>query len=85
MGFAERAALYSTIEERRGRPVIAYVTSSRPGAQAQMASDVIPHIAEQVLCIGDRGDAVDLLVVSNGGDPPWHGARSASFESASRR
>ena len=69
MGFAERAALYSTIEERRGRPVIAYVTSSRPGAQAQMASDVIPHIAEQVLCIGDRGDAVDLLVVSNGGDP----------------
>ena len=37
MGFAERAALYSMIEERRSRPVIAYVTSSRPGAQAQMA------------------------------------------------
>jgi hypothetical protein len=34
-----------------------------------MAPDVIPRIAEQVLCAGQEHEAIDLLVVSNGGDP----------------
>lgn len=69
MGFAERQALYEEIEVKRHRPLIAYVTSSRPNAQAQMASDVIPLIAEQVRCVAAEHTAVDLLIVSNGGDP----------------
>ena len=69
MGFAERKALYEGIEAKRDHPLIAYVTSSRPNAQAQMASDVIPRIAEQVRCVGSEHTAVDLLIVSNGGDP----------------
>jgi hypothetical protein len=69
MGFAERKALYQEIEAKRDRPVIAYVTSSRPNAQAQMASDVIPRIAEQVRCVAPEHTAIDLLIVSNGGDP----------------
>jgi hypothetical protein len=69
MGFAERNALYQMIEAKRNRPVIAYVTSSRPNAQAQMASDVIQHIAEQVRCVAPEHSAIDLLIVSNGGDP----------------
>jgi hypothetical protein len=69
MGFAERKVLYQEIEAKRDRPVIAYVTSSRPNAQAQMASDVIPRIAEQVRCVAPEHTAIDLLIVSNGGDP----------------
>lgn len=69
MAFAERKALYDRIEATRGRPLIAYVTSSRPNAQAQMASDVIPRIAEQVRCVPPEHTDVDLLIVSNGGDP----------------
>ena len=69
MGFSERKILYGQIETTRGRPLIAYVTSSRPNAQALMASDVIPRIAEQVRCVPSEHAAVDLLIVSNGGDP----------------
>lgn len=69
MGFSERKILYDQIEATRGRPLIAYVTSSRPNAQALMASDVIPRIAEQVRCVPAEHAIVDLLIVSNGGDP----------------
>ena len=69
MGFVERKALYEEIEATRGHPLIAYVTSSRANAHAQMAPDVIPRIAEQVRSVPPDHDTVDLLIVSNGGDP----------------
>lgn len=69
MGFMERKTLYEHIETTRGHPLIAYVTSSRTNAHAQMAPDVIPRIAEQVQHVPREYDAVDLLIVSNGGDP----------------
>lgn len=69
MAFTERRALYEHIEAARRHPLIAYVTSSRANAHAQMAPDVIPRIAEQVRLVGPEHDAVDLLIVSNGGDP----------------
>ena len=69
MGFPERKMLYGHIEATRDHPLIAYVTSSRSNAHAQMAPDVIPRIAEQVRLVAPQFDAVDLLIVSNGGDP----------------
>lgn len=69
MGYQERMSYYQRIEEIRGRPLIVYVTSSRPNASAQMASDVIPQFTKQLLEISKDHEALDLLIVSNGGDP----------------
>lgn len=70
MSYAERQDLYREIEELRGRPLIVYVTSLRGGASGQMASDAIPEIIRRMEEIEpDPEVGVDLLVVSNGGDP----------------
>lgn len=69
MTYSSRKELYQQIEEIRQRPLIVYVTSSRQNAGAQMASDVIPHFVRQLMSIEKAEKNVDLLVVSNGGDP----------------
>lgn len=69
MGYAERSILYSQIEQLRERPLVVYATSSRPNASAQMASDVIPQFTKQLTAIAKDHDSIDLLIVSNGGDP----------------
>ena len=69
MGYEARKELYEQLEERRGHPVIAYVTSIRPGMSAQMAQDAIPYIIEQVDNVDRSIDVIDFLIVSNGGDP----------------
>jgi len=69
MGYKERIELYEKIEKKRGKPLITYVTSHRPNASAQMASDVIPEFANQILAIPIEHREVDILIVSHGGDP----------------
>ncbi len=69
MSYNERIELYKKIEEKRGKPLVSYITSPRPNASAQMASDVIPEIAKQILAIPKEHREVDILIVSHGGDP----------------
>ncbi len=69
MGIKERAPLYSALEEKRGRPLLVYVTSSRVNAHAAIAADVVPEFLDQLKALPDDCDALDLLLVSNGGDP----------------
>lgn|SRR5574337_694229 len=69
MSYTERVKLYQQIETIRQRPLIVYVTSSRQNASGQMASDIIPQFAKQLIEIPKGQDAIDLLIVSNGGDP----------------
>jgi len=69
MPYENRAILYSKIEAARNRPLMTYVTSVRPGAEAQIGADVIPAFTRQLLCMPDDAKEVDLLVVSHGGDP----------------
>jgi hypothetical protein len=68
MALADRIPLYSSLEERRGRPLIVYVTSSRPNAQGLMASDAVPELLDQLSALPGDAKAIDLLVVSQGGD-----------------
>ncbi|HEX5104804.1 MAG TPA: hypothetical protein VFV87_13375, partial [Pirellulaceae bacterium] len=72
MGFAERRELYQKLEEARGgRPLIVYVTSTRPGVDSRILPDAVPQLLDQLDAIErpDEKDGVDLLVVSHGGDP----------------
>lgn len=69
MGIQERLSLYQQIEQIRDRPLICYVTGSRGNAAGKMATDAIPELLDQFLDLPDQCEALDLLVVSNGGDP----------------
>lgn len=66
MPIERRVNLYRAIEARRGRPLVVYVTSTRPRYQIEIASDVIPELAVQLDQIGTT-DAIDLLLISDGG------------------
>jgi hypothetical protein len=69
MGIKERSALYLEMERLRGRPLLVYVTSSRFNSHAQIAGDVIPEFLDQLQKLPAGGKELDLLLVSNGGDP----------------
>ena len=69
MSYNDRVKLYQKIEEIRQRPLVLYVTSSRQNASGQMASDVIPQLTKQLFAIPAEHESIDLLIVSNGGDP----------------
>ena len=69
MTYENRVTLYNKIEEVRGRPLITYITSSRMNAAGIMAADVIPEFCKQITKIPHEKTEVDLLLVSNGGDP----------------
>lgn len=69
MGLAQRVALYEQLESVRGRPLIVYVTTTRPGVDSKMGSDAIPELLDQLGELPPQTEAVDLLVVSRGGDP----------------
>ncbi len=72
-----RIELIENLERVRGRPVIAYVTSTRPGSyNGAMAVDAISVIFEHLRRLGlpDREEAkIDLLLHTNGGEStvPW--------------
>lgn len=67
MAIAERVELYTQLEEKRGHPLIVYVTSSR--TSSMMAADAIPEFQDQLDKLPKDKKTADLLVVSNGGDP----------------
>lgn len=69
MAIAERITLYREIEALRGRPLVVYVTSSRPGAQGQMAGDVVAELLAQLQALPAGTTELDLLIASQGGDP----------------
>lgn len=69
MTFQDRSNLYKEIEQKRGRPLICYVTSSRINASGAMSTDVIPELAKQINAISFAEKAIDILIISNGGDP----------------
>lgn len=73
MSYAERKEIYKKIEGLRKRPLLVYVTSTRSGNGGQMGLDVIPEFCEQIDRISKRKNEVDILLVSQGGDPivPW--------------
>jgi hypothetical protein len=70
MALTERINLYKKIENKRGNPLMVYVTSQRPGAVGGMAGDVIDEFVDQIKVIDkSQHDTVDLLIESTGGDP----------------
>ncbi|HUM68231.1 MAG TPA: hypothetical protein PLK31_05230, partial [Chloroflexota bacterium] len=73
MAFNERLALYQRVSDIRQRPLIVYVTSFRQNASGRMGSDVIPQFAKLLKEIPPDQEDLDILIVSQGGDPivPW--------------
>src|SRR5205809_6728309 len=69
MAFKDRVELYKAIEANRKRPLISYITSMRQNALGQISSDVILEFTRQIKCIPAESKGVDILIVSNGGDP----------------
>lgn len=69
MAYTNRAELLRQIEANRERPAISFVTSLRPNAGGQIAGDVIPEFVHQLRALPRTVTEIDLLVVSNGGDP----------------
>ena len=69
MGYFERRELYNAHEEKRGKPLITYVTSIRQNLMSQMANDAISKVIEQINQIPDDKTEIDFLIISNGGDP----------------
>ena len=71
MSLKSRLPLYRELEKRRGRPLIVYVTSSRQGPNAMgiIAGDVIGEMLRQLRALPADAKALDLLIISHGGDP----------------
>ena len=69
MSYITRKTIYQELENLRKRPIISYVTSIRPGCSGQMAQDVLPIMIKQINKIQNSNDGIDLLILSNGGDP----------------
>lgn len=69
MDYHKRKELYRKISEKRGRPLLAYVTSFRVNASASIASDVIPDFIKLIQAVPTEHKDVDLLIISYGGDP----------------
>lgn len=69
MPYAERAILFGRIEALRNRPLICYVTSHRQNAMGGMSSDAVIEFTKQLDEIPKDKKEIDILIVSNGGDP----------------
>jgi hypothetical protein len=68
MGIESRRVVYERIEELRGRPLIVYVTSTRPNAASQIAADAVREFIDQIDAIPGEVTEVDVLIHSMGGD-----------------
>ena len=69
MAIEQRLELYRQLEAKRGRPLFAYVTSSRQNATGGMAADAVAEITDQLQALPPEARSLDLLIVSHGGDP----------------
>lgn len=68
MGYKERKKLYKKLQELRGHPIIAFITSGRPNAGGQIAQDAIRQFVKQLSYLPKKPDKIDLLINSFGGD-----------------
>lgn len=68
MEFAERINRYKAIEQRRGRPLIVYATSTRQGVPAMMAADAVREFIDQIDAVPAETKGIDILIHSSGGD-----------------
>ncbi len=73
MALTNRLRLYRSLEQRRGRPLIAFVTSTRTNAPGQISPDVIGELQQQLHLLPAGASNLDLLLLSNGGDPATAG------------
>jgi len=69
MSHKERMELCKKIEAHRGRPLVIYATNKRPGAVGNMATDVLPFWADQLMTVPSDAKAIDLMIAGFGGDP----------------
>lgn len=69
MGLLARLELYKKIEVKRNRPLIVYVTSNRINASGGISGDAVPEILDQLQRLPAGTKNLDLLIVSDGGDP----------------
>jgi len=69
MGLTQRLKLYARLEKQRKTPLVVYMTSTRPGVQAMIASDAVGEVLRQLEALPANTEAIDLLIVSYGGDP----------------
>lgn len=69
MGLMDRVQIYREIEALRGRPLVAMVTSARLHASGSIASDMVGELSRQLNELPQTASELDLLIVSNGGDP----------------
>ena len=69
MTLKTRLPLYQEVERLRGRPLIVYVTSNRQNALGEIASDSVAELLTQLQALPKDTSGIDLLIVSNGGDP----------------
>ncbi|HEY1474014.1 MAG TPA: hypothetical protein VGF53_08025 [Pseudolabrys sp.] len=68
MGLSDRIQLYEKVEKIRGKPLIAYITSTRYNAPGQIGQDTISELLTQLQTLPRDTTDLDLLLVSNGGD-----------------
>jgi hypothetical protein len=65
----QRLAIYKKIEESRGRPLLVFITSMRQNAAGQISGDSVAEFQNQLQLLPKGTKALDLLLVSTGGDP----------------
>jgi ClpP class serine protease len=63
----DRLNLYEELEENRKAKVILYVTSDRPGLEAQIHPDILPLFVNHLDAIGDV-KKISLVLYTRGGD-----------------
>ena len=68
MALTERLELYKRIEERRGHPLIAYVTSMRRNSEAQIARDAVGELLCQLELLPKGTKQLDLFIGSYYGE-----------------
>lgn len=68
MSYINRKELYKEFSEKRGNPVIVYITSGRPGAQGSIAQDSIRQFVDQIELLPESTKNIDLIINSFGGD-----------------
>ena len=69
MSYTTRKVYFNQISQKRGKPLISYVTSIRPNLGCNMAGDAIIPVIEQIDRIPKEINEIDFLIISNGGDP----------------
>lgn len=67
MGYVERNELYQKLERMRESKLLVFVTGTRPGAETQIHSEVLPYMTEHLDRIG-KAQKISLYLYTAGGD-----------------